>query len=505
MTDREQQLHNVFRRGILDKPQIDQWLKDLRGNPSPRESGFDVTVVGNARIGDDTGYNFAGVNAEQIHHRLGVHGEDGLIAAMTTGLGKFAFLSGVDVMAAPRGLVAPTDSPMGDIDVPCCGKCRQNVFERAYSLDIPVRAISLNGNHENINTIGNLLKGAFSFSDFNPDLIAAKQGTADIKAPTDDVVANRLMRFEPQTDGQVFDWLKDLQSAAFASGIEQNVVIRLKDGTYVGGVKCEDAAYTGLSGMQSATAIAITADGYHTGREIEEVWLMARDNKGKILTPDMMQALPLSDAQILLEFGAKLGTPIHIFNAKGEHTDVSLAQMPYFAPTFDAQGFSSDTTALTEATALAKCNVLSETTVANFEKALLNTHMTSAAEFIGIGKKPLEVATVTLRVDVSHYPDDIRRDVPQHVRMVVTDYLRALQVHAPHHTHFPDHAPLLFSSVSSTDVRPNGTMDITFKADHLQMLSYLHSIGYTPAWATRFLAQRDSGTPALPQQIRALP
>ena len=54
MTDREQQLHNVFRRGILDKPQIDQWLKDLRGNPSPRESGFDVTVVGNARIGDDT-------------------------------------------------------------------------------------------------------------------------------------------------------------------------------------------------------------------------------------------------------------------------------------------------------------------------------------------------------------------------------------------------------------------------------------------------------------------
>ena len=246
-------------------------------------------------------------------------------------------------MAAPRGLVAPTDSPMGDIDVPCCGKCRQNVFERAFTKDIPIRAVSLNGNHENISTIGNLLQGAFSFADFNPELQAAKQGAANIIAPTAEMVGNRLMRFEPQTDAQVFDWLKDLQSAAFASNIEQNVVIKLKDGTYVGGVKCEDAAYTGLSAMQSATAIAITADGYHPGRQIEEVWLMARDNKGKILTPEMMQALPLSDVQILLEFGAKLDTPIHIFNEKGERKDISLKQTPFFAPTFDMQGLNADT------------------------------------------------------------------------------------------------------------------------------------------------------------------
>ncbi len=336
----EQQLKNVFRYGNISQKEIDDWLRDLRGNPSPRESNFDVTAIGQGITGGDDKFYFAGVNAEQLPHRLSTHGEDGVIAALATGLGKYAFLQSVHVMAAPRGLEKPTDSPMGDIDVPCCGKCRQNIFERAANPNIPIRAISLNGKNESIDTISNLLVKAFGFADFNAELQHAKtQGAEKIAPPTEENVANRLMRFDTQSEEDILAWLNDLQSAAFASGIEHTVIIRLSDGTYVAGAKSEDAAYTGISAVQAATAIALTADGYHRSRHVQEVWFMAREQAGKILTHDRIQSLPLSDVQILLEFGAVFKTPIHIHNAYGKKIIVPLDQTIKIAPTFDTPTF----------------------------------------------------------------------------------------------------------------------------------------------------------------------
>ena len=136
----------VFRKSHtpLTQEDITQWLREMRDTPYVAASGFAVTCVFRAKIGDDDSYYFTGVNVENPDHRLATHGEEGGIAAIATALGKKAEIVEGWVMGAPKDLKVGDDSFLANNCVSCCGKCRQQIAGLAAP-SVAIHSISLNG------------------------------------------------------------------------------------------------------------------------------------------------------------------------------------------------------------------------------------------------------------------------------------------------------------------------------------------------------------------------
>ena len=133
-----------FRKGHQNEKEIIDWLRDMRGSPYVPASGFDVTVVFRAKIGNADDYYFTGVNVENPDHRLSTHGEEAALSAMVTGLGKQVELVEGWVMGAPKHLKPGSADPLANNKCTCCGKCRQQIAGFAGP-DVKIHSVSLNG------------------------------------------------------------------------------------------------------------------------------------------------------------------------------------------------------------------------------------------------------------------------------------------------------------------------------------------------------------------------
>ena len=208
----------IFKKSAnpLTQEEITQWLRELRGNPYAVASGFDVTSVFRAKIGDDDTYYFAGVNVENPHHRLSTHGEEGSISALTTALGKKAEIVEGWVMGAPSGLNAGDDHFLANNCVSCCGKCRQQIAGLADP-SVKIHSISLNGTHKET-TVGEFLPDAFSFRQFAPELASKAGDTSIIHTPSEKQVESRLIRTEKSlSEDEIKAWLHELCQQNIAS------------------------------------------------------------------------------------------------------------------------------------------------------------------------------------------------------------------------------------------------------------------------------------------------
>ena len=309
---------NIFRQ--TDRPltddEIGDWLRDLRGKPYSVESGFDVTSVFRARLGAADTFYFAGVNVENPDHRVSTHGEEGAIAAMVVALGRKAALVEGWVMGAPRGLEKGTDNPLGDVEVSCCGKCRQQIANFA-SEDVVIHSVALNGS-ASTTTMGRYLPDQFTFRQFRP--AAAEDAATPPPPPTAAGIEQRLVRTGlAPTSVEIFAWLRSLESANAASGTSDAVVIRLTDGTLVAGVKIEEAAFQDVNAIQCAAAIANAAFGRIT---VAEMWSFSHGYPGE--ADDAFVTPQLSALQTLLEFADTPAMPIHLFNRAGKQRDLTL-------------------------------------------------------------------------------------------------------------------------------------------------------------------------------------
>ena len=324
----------VRKADSLSQTEITSWLRALRGHPHVPGSGFDVTAVFKAQSAGGEAFYFAGVNAENFDNRLGTHAEEGAIAAMATALGKSAIIKEGWVMAAPKGLQAPSESPMANIKVPCCGNCRQRIVGFTPSASTLIHSVSLNGD-EDIFTMRELLTGPFSFRDFAPELqqeFNARAGATESLSQED--ALRRLVRPAADLHGaEIFSWLSGLESVDFASKTCHSAIVRLTNGYAVAGVKTEDAAYTGTNSIQSALAIATTLFG-DVG--VEEVWCLGSGREERAFSRQAVQPLPLSAIQTLGEFAQGRNIPVHLFNAAGRKKTLCLNETVALMPTFTA-------------------------------------------------------------------------------------------------------------------------------------------------------------------------
>ncbi|MCP4383240.1 MAG: hypothetical protein GY798_17785 [Hyphomicrobiales bacterium] len=313
----------------LDDQTIADWLRAMRGHPFVPESGFDVTSVFRTGVGETENLYFAGVNVENPDHRVSTHGEEACIAAMVTSLGNQAEIREGWIMGAPRSLSEGTENEMGDVQLTCCGKCRQQLANFANE-SVPIHSISLNG-AKTTTTMGAFLPDQFTFQQFNMKLGGAGPATPR-KAPTARQIEEKLVRSgRTLSQDEVFDWLRSLESADFATWTSDAVVIRLGNGAYVAGVKIEEAAFVDINAMQSATAIAT---GEFGKQEISEVWSFTTGRDKQQFDGDAFHPPSLSSVQTLLQFAAHREIPIHLLNAEGKRRDIKLADAATYAPTF---------------------------------------------------------------------------------------------------------------------------------------------------------------------------
>ena len=316
------------RKGKLDQNQIIDWLRELRGNPYVPASGFDVTTVFRAKLGDQDDYYFAGVNVENPDHRLSTHGEEGAISAMVTALGKQAEIVEGWVMGAPANLKPGSKEPLADNKVTCCGKCRQQIAGLA-SPDTVIHSVSLNG-AVSATTVGAFLPDAFSFKDYIPELAATDKNTET--PPTANEVESRLTRKAPLSDTDIFNWLKSLESVDYASKTSQAAIVELANGVLVAGTKVEEAAFVSINPIQSAMATATAAFG---SQKVKKVWTFASGRDGNELAADAFQPLSLSAVQTLSQFAENADIPIILFSAKGETETMQLKDTAQKPPTFN--------------------------------------------------------------------------------------------------------------------------------------------------------------------------
>lgn len=316
----------------LDDHAIADWLRAMRGHPYVPGSGFDVTSVFRTRVGETENLYFAGVNVENPDHRVSTHGEEACIAAMVTSLGNQAEIREGWIMGAPSSLSRGTESPMADVLLTCCGKCRQQLANFADET-VSIHSISLNG-AKSTTTMGAFLPDQFTFKQFNMTLGNSGQTKPD-KAPTAVQIAEQLVRTgRTLSQDEIFGWLQSLESADFATWTSDAIVLRLENGAYVAGVKVEEAAFVDINAMQSAVAIATGAFGKQA---VSEVWSFSKARDPKQFADDAFRPPSLSSLQTLLEFAAHKDIPIHLLNAKGEQRDMKLADGARYAPTFDDQ------------------------------------------------------------------------------------------------------------------------------------------------------------------------
>lgn len=309
----------IFRQAErpLTDGEVGTWLRELRGHPYCIESGFDVTAVFRARLGEASHFYFAGVNVENPDHRVSTHGEEGAIAAMVVALGKQAELVEGWVMGAPKGLEQGTDDPLGDIEVSCCGKCRQQIANFADE-DVVIHSVALNGS-ASTTTMGAYLPDQFTFQQFRPE--AAEDPATRPRVPTAAEAGKRLIRAGVDlSSDEIFRWLASLESANAATGTSEAVILRLANGSYVAGVKIEEAAFLDVNAIQCAAAIANGAFGRIA---VTEAWWYAQ---GKEDGDHAFPAPRLSALQTLIEFATGSDIPLHIFDARGDRREMSLAE-----------------------------------------------------------------------------------------------------------------------------------------------------------------------------------
>lgn len=322
----------VFKKSAtpLSQAEMTDWLRELRANAHTPDSGFAVAAVFRAKIGNDATYYFAGVNTENPEHRATTHAEEGAIAAMTTALGKKAEIVEGWVMGAPQHLkTAGSADPMADIQVTCCGKCRQQVVGFAEPT-APIHSITLNGKQSDT-TIGALLPEMFSFRQFAPEIAEVQKKRDSIHAPSVDEAASRLIRQGKQLSTQeIFAWLQSLEPVDYATQNTSAIVLKLDNGAYVAGTSVEDAAWVSINPAQSAAAIV---RGEFGPQKVVEAWsFSANRDKGKF-PADAARPLNFSELQTLNEFAAHDKIPVHVFNGKGEAKTIALKQCPNYAPT----------------------------------------------------------------------------------------------------------------------------------------------------------------------------
>jgi cytidine deaminase len=335
----------------LTNEEIFEWLKSLRGNPYNPASKFDVTTVFRAKLGEDEHYYFAGVNVENLDHRLTTHGEEGCIAAMVTGLGNKAEIAEIWLMGAPRELTSDSDHPLASNTVSCCGKCRQQIASLANP-EAKVHSFSLKGDHKTT-TVGEFLTDVFSFKHFAPELLTHNHQLN--RSPSHEEVESKIMRQGHElSHAEIFAWLQELESVDFASHTSQAVILKLDNGAYVAGVRVEEAAFLSADPIQNALAIANAEFGKPT---VTEVWSYTKKRPEQMVefnsfgastlsqfsahknkTSGLSQALSytpltLSAVQVLAEF-AKTNITIHLLNSEGRAMQVRLNDCANVIPTF---------------------------------------------------------------------------------------------------------------------------------------------------------------------------
>ena len=317
----------LFRETMPEIGEITEWLRALRRKAYVPGSRYQVAAIVMMRAED--GFYFAGgVNVECYEHRLSLHGEESAIAALATAFGKEAVIDAVWVMAAPDYLDGPANDPLAMLHGQTCGSCRQQISGLARDETIPVTAITLNGSPMSVK-LGVLLPHSFSFADFDPKIAERLKNRPLRMKGGEDGLERRLIRRDPQSERDIFDWLVQLESVDYASLRGQAVILTLENGACVAGVKFENAAYTGQGAMQAALGIAVTAFGRVKVRAVHSL-----SSSGGAEENGAFYPLPLSAYQSLSEFIAPEGVPVTLFNHKGESRSTVRAADTAFARPF---------------------------------------------------------------------------------------------------------------------------------------------------------------------------
>lgn len=323
----------------LTQEEITQWLRELRGSPYNPGSSFDVTSVFRVKYNNEDTYYFAGVNVENVDHRLSTHGEEGAIAAMATALGKDAHIVEGWVMGAPKNLKHGDQDALADNKVSCCGKCRQQIAEFADP-DVVLHSISLNGDHEEA-TIDTLLPKQFNFKQFAPELLQPTPKELNVLSCSE--IENRLTRKGAVlSNEEIYAWLQSLESIDYATQTGQAVILKLQDNQYVAGVKIENAAYVSIDPIQCAIAIANVAIEKPC---VQEVWTLSQkrnqDQNNTILNQfnayvprKNIQPLTLSAIQVLAQFAQSNEIAINMFAGTKAVTQIPLKESATLIPCF---------------------------------------------------------------------------------------------------------------------------------------------------------------------------
>ncbi|MCE9508150.1 MAG: hypothetical protein K8R48_07550 [Alphaproteobacteria bacterium] len=295
-----------FKKGKLSDSAIAEWLIGLRAHPYVPESAFAVTAALRARACGEEDYYFAGVNVENIDHRLSTHAEEACIAAMVTGLGKQAEIAEVWVMGAT-----------------CCGKCRQQIAGFAGE-NVKIHYMALKGGSAST-TVGAFLPETFTLREFSAE---KKSSSAEKLSAAD--VENRLFRKGNLTEQDIKTWLQEINSIDYFSKISQAVVLKLDNGVYAAGAKVEDAAFLSLNAVQSALASAVTNFG---ACAVQEAWVYTKGRAGKEIPPDSFCALTMSALQSLLQMAEHDAIPVRFFTGDGGILRTTLIEAAKMAPT----------------------------------------------------------------------------------------------------------------------------------------------------------------------------
>lgn len=303
-----------------------RWLLDLRARSFVPASDYRVSAVLAMRT-DRGMLCFGGVNIECTEPRLSLHGEECALAVMVTALGRRARIDEAWVMGAPGNLHGPGSHPAAQIPGKPCGNCRQQIHGLARSQSVPVHGVSLNGG-EDVSTIGALLPGAFGYEFLAPvpDALPENEDAKEIPVLQD---IRRSVFRSSCTD--IFSWLRDLESIDESDHISQSVVLEMDDGSCAAGVRIDNAAYTGLSAVQSALGVAVSTCGTF---RIGAVHVLTSVRQGGIITsPPSPAAL-----QGIGEFSTK-DLQVNIYGASGERTVMGIGDALRHMPRFGQPGF----------------------------------------------------------------------------------------------------------------------------------------------------------------------
>ncbi|WP_148285147.1 cytidine deaminase family protein [Micavibrio aeruginosavorus] len=310
----------------LDEKTIMPWLRDVRMQAYAPASGYRVGAV--LIVKTATGFlGFAGVNVESIEHRLSIHGEEGALSALVTTLGP-------DVAIESAWVIGGVDDHGSESDMVahCCGNCRQQLAGLARTPDIRVRNCALSGRVVDT-ALNDLLPDSFSFDNFNAESSALRSRAIETITPDQDVndLARRAVRNEPHDIPALRAWAGELKSLNYASHTSQTVILALDNGTYVAGVKIENAVFTGLSAMQAALAIANVSQ--KPGWSVTEAFVFSeRGGDAGALRGDEIMPLSLSALQILNEFSKSSIIPLTHLCANGDGMTMTLADWGAEAP-----------------------------------------------------------------------------------------------------------------------------------------------------------------------------